>query len=107
MLESCSSLMACISCGVITRAWLCRISSRCESAIDRLIPELVRFLLVPTWNNAFLDPCTLPNRRIDRNGEEGERAPQERRARTLNRSSLQPEFFTQVEPAHIRVVDDL
>ena len=31
--ESCSSLMACISCGVITSAWLWRISSRCDSAM--------------------------------------------------------------------------
>src|SRR5258708_2469555 len=34
-LESCSSLMACISCGVITSAWLWRNSSRCESAMLR------------------------------------------------------------------------
>ncbi len=31
--ESCSSLMACISCGVITSAWLWRICRRCDSAM--------------------------------------------------------------------------
>src|ERR1700675_4380257 len=34
MLESSSSLMACISCGVMTSAWLWRISSRWDNAIS-------------------------------------------------------------------------
>jgi hypothetical protein len=31
--DSCSILIACCSCGVITRAWLWRSSSRCEKPI--------------------------------------------------------------------------
>src|SRR5689334_11642032 len=33
MLESCSSLIACCNCGVMTSDWVCRRSRRCESAM--------------------------------------------------------------------------
>src|SRR5918994_805151 len=36
MLESCSSLIACCNCGVMTSDWVCRRSRRCESA---MLPE--------------------------------------------------------------------
>ncbi len=38
--------MACISCGVITSAWLWRISSFCVSAMAFGVRKLVRFLLI-------------------------------------------------------------
>ncbi len=39
MFDSCRSLIACISCGVITRAWPWRITSFAESAIRSRIPR--------------------------------------------------------------------
>src|SRR5262249_28881994 len=53
-LDSCSSLMACISCGVITSDWDWRNSNLCVSAMGaRYVQNLVRFLLNPVQS-----PCT-------------------------------------------------
>ena len=41
--------MACISCGVMTSAWLCRICSLWVSAIRGLC-NMVRFLLLCAYN---------------------------------------------------------
>ncbi len=43
-MESCSSLIACSNCGVMTSAWLCRSCNLCASAMFHR--ELVRFLLI-------------------------------------------------------------
>src|SRR3954447_22395158 len=91
--------MACISCGVITRAWLWRNSRRCERAIAS---RLVRFLLslIPAWRlRAYAIPqrgnapklCVIS--RCLKFGQE--------------HFDLHPEFFAEIQPADVRIADDL
>ena len=44
--ESCSSLIACCSCGVMTSACVCRRSSLCESAMPTLITRIESWLQI-------------------------------------------------------------
>src|SRR6266567_1660223 len=90
-LESCSSLMACISCGVITSAWLWRKSSRCESAMLRcnIGPVLAYPFLGPLYTRSFYvvsDDVNSGSNLVSR---------------------LHPELFAEIQPPHFRVVDDV
>src|SRR5258708_3482299 len=90
-LESCSSLMACISCGVITSAWLWRNSSRCESAMLRcnIGPVLAYPFLRVLYTCSFYVVCD----DVNSGGN------------FVNR--LHPELFAEVKTPHFRVVDDV
>src|SRR5262252_3593156 len=79
-----------MSCGVITSAWLCRIRSFCESAIG------VRQI----WSVSCLsglDRAVHPSLGLVPDGV----------FRSVIRKKLHPEFLAEVEPADVRVVDDV
>ena len=82
--------MACISCGVITSDWLWRSSNRCVKAPlwQDPVPKLVRVLLILSGT--------------DVHGLQPSKRHQGRR-----RTGLKPELLAEVEPAHVRVGDDL
>src|SRR6266496_1434672 len=89
--ESCSSLMACISCGVITSAWLWRNSSRCESAMLRcnIGPVLAYPFLGPVYTCSFY----VASGDVNSGGNSASR--------------LHSELFAEIQPADFRVVDDV
>src|SRR6187549_3524250 len=82
--------MACISCGVITSAWLCRNSSLCVSAMLRCN---IGPVLALTESSAAVH-------RGHANLGGGVNNP-------LPQHWLHPEFLAQIQPAHFGVVDDV
>src|SRR5215210_5380236 len=85
--------MACISCGVITSAWLCRNSSLCVSAMLRCNIGPVLAYIVP---NRLYTPClaaVLTTPCLTKCPVFGH--------------PLHAEFFAEIEPADLGVVDDV
>src|ERR1043165_8379859 len=89
--------MACISCGVITSAWLCRNSSLCVSAMLRCNIGPVLAYIVPDrlYTPSLATVLTTPARHLPANWAPAMGQP------------LHAEFFAQIEPADFGVVDDL
>src|SRR6266700_5041958 len=83
--------MACISCGVITSAWLWRNSSRCESAMLRSIIRLV--LAYPFLGQLYTHSFYVVSDDVNSGSNLVSR--------------LHPELFTEIQPPHFRVVDDV
>src|SRR5690349_5227934 len=98
--------MACISCGVITRAWLWRNSSRCDKAIAS-VPD-------GNWSDSCLAKATpvrpgwryaIPQCGSAQGNGKCRRRPEIRQGGGGGR--LEPEFLAQVEPPHIGIVHDV
>src|SRR5664279_6105213 len=86
--------MACISCGVITRAWVWRNSSLCDNAIYGFPggnwSDSCLFLLIA---GLYRQRYAIPHCGI---------------AQILSgRIGLELEFLAQIEPAHVGIVDDV
>src|SRR4030095_5719131 len=87
--------MACISCGVITSAWLCRNSSLCVSAMLRC--NIGPVLAYPFTGFLYTRPeYELPMVLI-----------KPRRYQNTLTSTLHPELLSEIQPADFRVVDDV
>src|SRR6478752_6895560 len=91
--------MACISCGVITRAWLWRNSKRCESAIQACpagwSDSCLAYTSFAEWSlcDSALRKCAAGRHR--------------QRVLKFWANALHPKFFAEVEAAHVGIIDDL
>src|SRR5690349_16591856 len=96
--------MACISCGVITSAWVWRNSSRCESAMP--FPAETGLILASRAYTSFGRFQEIRYRSaklhgISRSKRRGEPV------RFARDEGLEAEFLAQIEPPHIGVVHDV